>query len=582
MRLSSIPQLYRHLRRWREILVVLQRYGLADWISQFRNLPFRDVLKNESGVPLANLTRPQRVRMALTDLGPTFIKLGQLLSSRPDLVGIAMADELSGLRADVPAESAEWIATTLREELGEDYRQHFQQLDDEPSASASIGQVLMGVLQDETPVVVKVQRRDIAVKMEQDLDILMGLAQLAERVDALPGIDCVEMVRQFSPSLLRELDFNREQQNLRTFDAMFEEQSAVEIPAPIQSLCTKRVLVMRRMPGNSLQDLIESESRPSNGDRSEIARVVATAYMEMLFEHGTFHADPHSGNLFAILPPPQSERDDTGDQQPSSIAVGIIDFGMVGRIDEGLREKIEEMLYSIATSDQHQLTRLIKRTANAPADLNDSMLAVDIADFIALFGNQQLDRFDLAAALQELSSILHRHGIQLPNQSALLLKMLISLEGTLTALGADFNSMEIMRSFMRRAMLRRYSPRRRLRQARRIYMEAEHFLQQAPDRVIDLMDQAQRGSLRLHLEHQRLGPSVNRLVLGLMASALFLGSSLLLAMKVPPVLFEERFYMGLQDVSVLGLIGVFVSVSVMGWLVIAIARSGHLTRGTDD
>ncbi len=248
----------------------------------------------------------------------------------------------------------------------------------------------------------------------------------------------------------------------------------------------------------------------------------------MLFDEALFHADPHTANLIVM----------------ENGQLGILDFGMIGRIDENLRETIEEMLVAIATGDQNRLTRMIRRIGNAPPTFDESALAIDVAEFIGTFGRQSLGEFDLTGALNELSDILHRHAIKLPNQSALLLKMLISLEGTLRELGASFDSLEIVQSFMRRSMTRHLSPRRRVRQARRIYLEAENFLEAAPDEVISLLRQARRGEVRMTLEHQRLGPTVNRLVLGLITSAVFLGSSLMLAMKVPPLLFHEKICPG--------------------------------------
>ena len=160
--------------------------------------------------------------------------------------------------------------------------------------------------------------------------------------------------------------------------------------------------------------------------------------------------------------------------------------------------------------------------------------------------------------------------------------MLISLEGTLRELGASFDSLEVVHTFLRRSVVRRLSPQRRIRQARRIYLEAESFLETAPDEVVSLLQQARRGEMRLTLEHQRLSPSINRLVLGLMASAVFLGASLMLAMKFPPLLFAEHPVMGMKDLSVLGLAGITGSITVMMWLLLAINRSGHLTRQNDD
>ena len=240
------------------------------------------------------------------------------------------------------------------------------------------------------------------------------------------------------------------------------------------------------------------------------------------------------------------------------------------------------MLVAIAAGDQNRLTRLIKRIGDAPPTLDEPSLAIDVADFISTYGRQSFSDFDLTGALNELSDVLHRHAIKLPNQSALLIKMLISLEGTLRELGAGFDSLDVVKSFMRQTSLRRLSPQRRIRQARRIYLEAENFLESAPDEVLAILNLARRGEVQLRLEHQRLGPSVNRLVLGLMTSAVFLGSSLMLAFEVPPVLFPDDITFGIQRLSIFGMIGVIGSVTVMSWVLLAINRSGHLTRDNED
>lgn len=594
MKITAIPQLYRNLRRWREILAVLRRYGLADWLTRFR-LPFRDALKDRGGVPLSQYSREERVRMALTDLGPTFIKLGQILSARPDLVGPKLGEELKRLRADVRPDEIEKVRATLRMELGDDYQSHFRSIDSEPLATASIGQVHRAVLKDGSHVVIKVIRSDIERTMQQDIDVLIGLAQLAERVDTFAAWRPADMVRQLAPMITRELDFSRERQNLELFAEIFSrKRQNVVIPRPVTALCTRRVLVMDELVGQPLSEFLSDETReqPSvpherteQGDdkaseetvsqlptesrrmiKQRLCETIASVYLTMLFDEAVFHADPHLGNLIVL---------DNGE-------LGILDFGMIGRIDENLRETIEEMLIAIASGDQNRLTRLIRRIGDAPPTLDESALAIDVAEFIGTYGRQSLGAFDLTGALNELSDILHRHAITLPNQSALLLKMLISLEGTLRELGAGFDSLNVVRSYMRKTMARRLSPQRRIRQARRIYLEAENFLEMAPDEVLSLLRQARRGEVRMTLEHQRLGPTVNRMVLGLMASAVFLGSSLLLAMEVPPLLFQQQSVMALQNLSLIGLIGIIGSMTVMLWLLLAINRSGHLTRDNDD
>jgi len=262
--------------------------------------------------------------------------------------------------------------------------------------------------------------------------------------------------------------------------------------------------------------------------------------------------------------------------------LGILDFGMTGRIDDQLRETMEEMLVANSTCDQNRLIRLIRCVGDTPPTLDDSALAIDVADFIATYGQQSMEQFDVAGALTALTELLHKHSIKLPNQSALLLKMLISLEGTLSELGASFDSLNVIRSLAHKSTLRRFSPQRRLRQARRIYLEAENFLEAAPDELVSLMQMVRRGETRVTLEHQRIGPSVNRLVLGLMVSAVFVGSSLMLSQRVPPMISIPLYFTRLEPVSLFGLLGLAISVTVMSWLLLAIARSGHLTRPNGD
>lgn len=565
MKITAIPQLYRNLRRWREILTVLRRYGLADWLSQFPQLPFRDWLKDAQGLPLASHSREVRVRMALTELGPTFIKLGQILAARPDLVGPTMANELKQLHSTVPAVDSQTILQTLRAELGYRFDSDIIDFDETPLATASIGQVHRGRLADGTSVVIKVQRPRIEEMMLCDLDVLEGLAQLAERVEGLAAFTPQKLVQQMAPMVRRELDFGRERQNLEVFGSLLDRVDCVEIPRPIPPLCTRRVLVMTHLAG---QDLSRSAAlqRLSEEQRRATARLITSVYMQMLFHHGLFHADPHPGNLMLLA--------DGG--------VGILDFGMVGRIDTRLREQIEEMLMAIGSGDSSRLTQLIRRAGNAPVTLDEAALSVDVAEFIATYGHQDLGRFDLTGALNDLGELLHRHGIKLPTQSALLLKMLVSLEGTLSALSADFDALEVMAGFIRRATIRRLGPRRRIKQVRRMLLEAEYFMEVVPDQILGLLEQARRGQLRVHMEHHRIGATVNRLALSLIASALFVGSSLLLAMKVPPVLFAQpTYFLGLHQLSILGLGGTLASILLMFRLYLAINSSGHLS-GRDE
>jgi ubiquinone biosynthesis protein len=558
MRIPNIPQVYRNVRRWSEILAVLSRYGLADWLSQFNIEFINNRLKNRDGEILSKHTREARIRMALTDLGPSFIKLGQLLSTRSDLVGVNLATELRTLQTDVPADSSETVRQIVEEELGQPIDRIFIEFADKPLASASIGQVHLARLFSGQQVVVKVQHAGIESKVSEDLDVLAGLAQLAEMIPDLARYRPVATAAEFARSLRRELDFGREERNLQQFAALFANNPHLRIPQANSDYCTPRVLTMEYIEGIPLGDA--KRLADMHFDLEEIARRGAEAYLDMIFTHGFFHADPHPGNLLVL---------------PGNV-IGLLDFGMVGRIDERLREDIEEMLMALVNQDVAELATIIRRIGEVPSDLNDAAFRSDVADFVGTWTTRSLDRFDLGGALNDLIDLIHRYKILLPAQIGLLLKVLISLEGTAKLLSPRFSLIEVMKPYQRSVLLRRLSPARQLRKLRRVFNEFEQLAEVLPRHVIQILEQVQAGKFDVHLEHRGLSPSVNRLVLGMLASALFLGSSLMLANKVPPLLFPTNAWLGIKEISMLGLAGCVTSILIGLRLLRAIGKSGHL------
>ncbi|MCA9128701.1 MAG: AarF/ABC1/UbiB kinase family protein [Planctomycetales bacterium] len=573
MKISTIPQLYRNVRRWQEILAILRRYGLADWLSQLKFDFIRDWIKDEQGVPLARYSREKRIRLALTELGPTFIKLGQVLSLRPDLIGPQLATELTLLQSQLPADPPDQVREVVERELGASIEELFLEFGPEAIASASIGQVHRARLKDGTDVVVKVQHADIQAKVREDLEVMAGLATLAEHVPELATWKPQVLVEQLSKSLRRELNFTRELQNLQLFRRELQGVKRVRIPKPFAKLSTTRVLTMEYLAGQSVNCLSSDDNELvcDQASRQSLARLAAVVYVEMIFTHGVYHADPHPGNVLIDRRPGEDE-----------LTLGLLDFGMVGRIDDRLRETIEEMLLAVASRDASLLTTLIKRVGNSPPRLDESTLSIDVADLVATYGSQPLESFDLSGALSDVTDIMHRHQISLPPQTSLLIKMLITLEGTLHQLSPTFSLLEVMQPFFRKMWLRRLSPRRQAKRIRRIYIELESLLETLPGQISNVMQLLQEGRLDVHLAHKGLSPSVNRMVLGLLISSVFLGSTLLLAFKVPPLLFLQRGWMGIEQLSLFGLIGYAVSLIAVLRLIRAINRSGHLDRSDSD
>ena len=238
--------------------------------------------------------------------------------------------------------------------------------------------------------------------------------------------------------------------------------------------------------------------------------------MKMIFTHGCYHADPHPGNLVLM----------------EGGVIGLLDFGMVGRIDERLREDIEEIVLAAGDQDAEHVTSIITRIGAIPAELDRSALSVDVSDFVSHYGSQSLGDFDLSGALNDMTEMIRRYRISLPARMALLLKVLVTLEGTGRQLSPQFSLIEVILPYRKRMLVQRFSVRRQFRRMRRFYWEFKHLIDVLPRGMVEILEQVQSGKFDVHLDHRGLEPSVNRLVQGMLASALFLGSAVLLGLKV--------------------------------------------------
>ncbi|MEL7060377.1 MAG: AarF/UbiB family protein, partial [Acidobacteriota bacterium] len=495
-RVPSIPQIYRNLARWREILAVLSTFGVAEWLSRLEPGVRRRLVP--IGREYAHLGQETRVRLALEQLGPTAIKLGQVLSTRSDLVGVRLAQELERLQTHAPPTPFTEVRATIESELGRSLDELFETFDPTPIASASIGQVHGARLPPSDVgggeavagerVVVKVQHPGIARTVRIDLEILAGVAQLAERLPEFAFYRPTATVNELRRTLLRELDFASEERHLAEFRAMFEDQRGVRVPRPYPELSTHRVLTMERLDGIALRE--RDQLIASGHDVELVARRGVEAYMEMVFHHGVYHADPHPGNILVL---------------PGNV-VGLIDFGMIGRLDEQLREDVEDILLALSMGDGGHLASIIVRVGQVPIDLDHAALDVDIAEFVAHYATQSVGRFDLGGALSDLTELIRRHRIMLPARLSLLIKMLVVLEGSARLLRPDLDLVEVIAGYQRQIVLRRLSPKRRLFKILRLYGEMEHLFEVLPRGIADLLEQAQSGKLDVHLDHRGLEP----------------------------------------------------------------------------
>ena len=551
MKLNSIPQIYRHLGRWYEILSVLSKYELAGWIRRLGPDFAKDLLKARGGAAIARHPWETRLRLALAELGPTFIKLGQLLSTRPDLVGVRLAEEFQQLQENVHADSPELVRKLIESELGRTIEELFAEFEPEATASASIGQVHRARLHSGEDVVVKVLHADIEKKVAVDMDILAGLAVMADMIPEFHNYRPSAIVAEFQRVIRRELDFGREERNIQQFAHDFRGDPTVHIPLTYPSLCTRRVLTMERLVGIKLSET--ARLAEAGIDTDEVARRGAAICLKMIFDHGFFHADPHPGNLIVM----------------EGCTIGLFDFGMVGRIDERLHEDTSEMLVALSSLDAEHTTSMILRLGKTPADLDRSALALDVADFLSYYASQSLEKFDLSGALNEMMEQIRRYRIVLPARIVMLLKALITLEGTARMVSPKFSLVEMIQPYRRKLFLRRFSPRRRLRKLHRLLSELDHLVDILPQGIADILEQMQSGRFDIHLDHRGLEPSVNRLVMGMLASAFVVAASLLLSREVGPTIW---------GVSSLGLAAAVIGAGLAFRVWLAINKSGHLDR----
>lgn len=555
MELQAAAQIPGEIVRAQDVVRVLLKYGLAGWMKGTEWEPARRLLTSHSGENLTDQSFAVRLRLALTDLGTTFIKLGQVLSTRPDLMGLEVAHELASLRSSTPADAPEVALATVEKELGRPISECFKEFEREPIASASIGQVHLARLPSGKQVVVKVQHPGIEGTIRRDLSILSKLAALAEIRDELKRYQPVAVVREFRQTMLRELDFRREMRNLQQFRASFAEDPTVLFPRPYPDLTSGRVLTMSYLKGISVGDAEALKHSHINGE--QMARIGADVFVQMIFRDGFYHADPHPGNLLAL---PKKR-------------VGILDCGMVGRIDDDLRERIIDLLLAAADRDAPRLAEVIAIVCKAPANLDRAGLSGDLMEVMGQYGAQSIESFDVSGALTAVTRLIHEYRLVMPSRLSMLIKCLVLLEGTGRALNSKFNLANLLEPYRQQYIAQQFSPQLWFKKAKRMQRDLQVLAEAMPRHANAILEQAETGKFSIRLSHFSLETAVNRLVHGLCLGFLLLASSLLWSRGVRPTI---------RGVSVLGVLGYMAGIVLGAKLLWAIHRTEVRGRHRED
>lgn len=433
----------RHRARYREIADVLSRHGMGYLVGIAgleRHVPFHRGLLGH--LPRdAPYTRPEHVRLALEELGATFVKLGQVLSTRPDVLGPAYQAELATLQDAAPPVPADEILRTIADELGAGVTDAFADFDPRPLAAASIGQAHAATARDGSEVVVKVRRPGVVEQVEEDLEILQNLAaRAAQRWRAAAEHDIVGLADEFAQTLRAELDYLREARNAERFARNLAGDPDVVVPRVRWETTTSRVLTLDRVRGIKVSDVAALEA--AGIDRRSLAERATRLTAKMVFEDGFFHADPHPGNLFI--------------QADGRIA--LIDFGMAGEVDDRLRESLAGLLAALARQDADRATTAVIGLSVAPTVPDRRRLRADLAALIARYAGRALGEIRLAAAIDDVLGIVRRHRLRLPRQLALMLRMVVMNEGVAARLDPGFRPTDVLGPYARQLMARRLEP----------------------------------------------------------------------------------------------------------------------------
>ena len=560
-KVGAISRTYRHIERYRQILSVLFRYGFGDILDALHigryieiALPKRVRREQER---IEELTLPERVRMAMEELGPTFIKMGQILSTRPDLIPMEFITQFEKLQDDVPPFPFEDIKTTVESELKAPIATIFRDFDETPVAAASLGQVHRATLATGEDVAVKVQRPDIKKTIGVDLEIMLHLATLLEQnVDACQIYHPTRIVTEFAETITKEIDYKNEAFYIERFARQFSGDPTVYVPKVFSDVTTARVLTMEYIDGVKASDIDRLEAE--GFDRGVIAARGADLIFEQILVHGFFHADPHPGNI-VILP---------------GNVVCYLDFGMMGRIDRQMREDIVDLVVAVVRQNEAKATDVLLRLTTQDVLVNRRKMELDVSDLTMQYLGKSLKEIDAGQLLRQFMDLISHHRLQIPPDLFMMIKAITTVEGLGTVLDPDFDFAGAATPFIKNIRMERMHPKRVAGDMLNSGAEVIHLVKEIPGAFRDILKQAKSGGTTIKFEHRGIEPMQktldqvsNRISFAIVLSSLVMGSSLIVLAGVPPLW---------HDIPVIGIIG-FLGAGMMGfWLLYSIIRHGRM------
>ena len=514
--------LVKHRRRLNEIVSVLVRHGLASWAARGQGIaavaPIESMVHRAVSPEEAEATPGERLRHALTELGTTFIKFGQMLSLRPDIVGDDVAKELAKLQARVPADPPGVGRATVEAQLGRPVSELFGSFEDEPFASGSVAQVHRAALVDGTALAVKVLHAGADSKVREDVELLRALAEYMEEEDPeLAQLRPTVVVSEFAAMMDAAVDLRQELSNLQRFQANFADEADVVIPTPYPDLSGQMVLTMAMISGFPFTDRASIEA--AGWEVDELVHRAADIYLEMIFRDGLYHADPHPGNF--LLP--------DGDH------MAILDFGDVGRLTSQRRRQLENLVIAVGTRDDDSVVDVIVEMTTPPPGVDMAELRASIELWLDRYLLADLSHLDISSILVSGMAVLHKNKLVLPADLALFFKVLISLQGLGREVGAEVRVTELLRPYVTRMLAERFDPKRIARQLSRAFRNWDHFISGLPNDLQAVLDQVRTGDVGVDFRVHDADHAVDRVVDGLVTAASLMAGAQLISRRTSPM-----------------------------------------------
>ena len=539
------------LRRFKDIAGILMKYGFDEIVDRL-DIPGAEFL-HKIGPAATGLGIFQRIRIVIEELGPTFIKFGQIMSLRPDLLPEELLNQLEKLQDDVPALDSADIGAVIEKNLGRPIDEVFTEFDFKPVAAASLSQVHKGVLRENgQTVAIKVQRPGIVRDIVADLDILESICKfLDQQFGELQCYDLPELARTVRRTLMLELDFKNELTNMNIARS-YAERTDVYIPAPFAKYSSKKLLVMEFIEGEKFRDLLPA----AKYDREQLARQGLQNVVQQILEDGFFHADPHPGNLLV-------SRD---------MQLSIIDWGMVGRLTEEDRFMLIEMLTAVVDKNSPALVASFLQLCHTRGKhIEQKSLERGLLNLLDSYYALPIKDMDIGGLLRGLLALLREHNLRLPTDMVIMIKSLVTAEGSARLIFPELSVIQELKSKVHRLAFERYAPGVVWRNLRNAFTAFLSIQRELPRRLLKIIEQIEEGELnfKFHLDKleqlvNTLESASNRLTTGIITGSIIMGSSMIVTTGVGPFIF---------GLPALGVIGYLMSVVLGLWLVITILRT---------